>query len=54
VADFDSLERVLHDILRALQETNDKPDRIMGVGTYRADLHDLKTALDEIESNTRV
>jgi hypothetical protein len=53
MADLDSIERVLDNILRALEKTNDKLDRIMGVGTFTADLHDLKTRLDEIESNTR-
>jgi len=52
MADFDSIENVLDEILRVLRKIDDKLDRIRGVGQFTADLHDLKTRLDEIERNT--
>jgi len=52
-------DRILRDILNeisalrtAIEELTSSVERLRGVGSFKADLHDLKTALEDIERTT--
>jgi hypothetical protein len=54
MADVDTsgIENLLREAIGELRKINDNLERIRGVSRFSADLHDLKSVLDEISANT--